>query len=114
MNIILMERKTLDGKPVEYGADENGEDYRDWWCVLETLEEEWIYKQFVHETASNTQSQRLINLWNSLVKHAGQKNGIEVTWGNDDIYGYIKPNETAPLITEPFIDGDGDEWIRIQ
>lgn len=33
--------------------------------------------------------------------------------GDDDMYGYIRPDEVAPLPTEPFIDGDGDEWVVI-
>ena len=113
MKIIEMQRKTIDGKSVEYDPIyECGNEYRDWWCVIETLEEEWIYKQFVHEIASNIQSQSLINLWNSLVKHAGQDMGL--AWGDDDVYGYISPRETVPEVGDIFVDGEGDKWVRTQ
>ena len=40
MRIIEMERRTLDEKPVEYNpVYENGEDFRDWWCVIQTEED---------------------------------------------------------------------------
>ena len=102
MKIIEMERRTMDGKPVEY---ENGEDFRDWWCVIETKEEE-----MVHDIAIEKEGDYLV-LWNNMVNHAGQ--GMGVSWGDDDMYGYIRPDEVEPLPTEPYIDGDGDEWVVI-
>lgn len=109
MKIIEMERRTLDGKPVEYGIDENGEDYRDWWCVIETAEEEMVYDYVVEQRENGW---AVPDLWNNMVKHAGERFGL--AWGDDDIYGYIRPDEVAPLPTEPYIDADGDEWVVIQ
>lgn len=106
MKIIEMERKTMDGKPVEYNpVYENGEDFRDWWCVIETKEEE-----MVHDIAIEKEGDYLV-LWNNMVNHAGQ--GMGVKWGDDDMYGYIRPDEVEPLPTEPYIDGDGDEWVVV-
>lgn len=103
MKIIEMERRTLDGKLVEYGIGENGDDYQDWWCVIETPEEELIYDEFLEHP------EKYEFLWNAMVKHAGLNEGVK--WGDDDIYGYIRPNEDCPDIDETFVDGDGDEWI---
>lgn len=108
MKIITMQRLTLDGKPVY--SDEPIE--KDWWCVIETDEEKIVYDMFVKNISSNIQSEALTNLWNTLVKHAGQDKGV--SWGDDDIYGYISPNEQAPEIKETFKDGEGDIWVRIQ
>lgn len=112
MKIIEMERRTMDGKPVEYGIDENGEDYRDWFCVIETKEEELVYDMFVKNISSNIQNEALTKLWNKLVIHAGQ--GMGVSWGDDDMYGYIRPDEVAPEIGEEYIDGDNDKWVRTE
>lgn len=108
MQIITMKRLTLDGKPLDadYDCDPN-----DWWCVIETKEEEMVYDDFEKHLGEYSGDCRDI-LWNRLVIHAGQ--GMGVKWGDDDIYGYIRPDETAPLPTEPFIDGDGDEWVRVE
>lgn len=111
MKIITLQRKTIDGKPVVYGADENGEDYRDWWCVIETKEEELIYEDFLKHLGEYGGDCRDI-LWNKLVIHAGQ--GMGVSWGDDDIYGYLRPDEDCPDIREEFVDGDGDIWVRVE
>ncbi len=112
MKIIEMERRTMDGKPVEYNpVYENGEDFRDWWCVIETKEEEMVYNFFLEQLCDQPEHTIIVKLWNDMVKHAGQ--GMGVCWGDDDMYGYIRPDEVAPLPTEPFIDGDGDEWVVI-
>ena len=47
-----------------------------------------------------------------MVKHAGQ--GMGLAWGDDDLYGYIRPSESVPEIKENFKDGEGDIWVRIQ
>lgn len=108
MKVITMQRLTLDGKPVAYNAtDENGEDCRDWWCVIETKEEELVYDKFISGREPCAE-----RLWNMMVKHAGQ--GMGVSWGDDDMYGYIRPDEVAPEIKENFKDGEGDIWVRIQ
>ena len=109
-----MERKTLDGKPIY----EEETPIRDWWCVIETQEEEMVYDKAFHKPfnpASATKSLvqgTYIDLWNEMVKHAGQ--GIGVSWGDDDIYGYIRPDEMPPEIGEEFIDGDNDKWVRVE
>lgn len=110
MIIIEMERLTLDGEPVVYDLEkENGEEYRDWWCVIETKEEEMVYDDFLKHLGEYSGDCRDI-LWNKLVIHAGQ--GMGVKWGDDDMYGYIRPDETCPEILEKYTDGDGDEWLR--
>lgn len=113
MRIVEMERKTMDGKPVEYDTlKENGEDYRDWWCVIETKEEELFYDKYVcgnKGLAGETNAERI---WNDMVKHAGQ--GMGVSWGDDDMYGYVRPDEVAPEVGEEYIDGDNDIWVRVE
>ena len=112
MRVVEMERKTLDGKPVEQDTlKENTEDYRDWWCVIETKEEEMIYDDFVEHLGEYSGDCRDI-LWNKLVVHAGQ--GMGVKWGDDDMYGYISPDEVAPEVGDDFIDGDGDTWVVVE
>lgn len=106
MKIIEMERRTLDGEPVEYGIGENGEDYRDWFCVIETKEEQLVYDEFIKHP------DQYEFLWNAMVKHAGQ--GMGVSWGDDDMYGYIRPDEMPPEIGDKYVDGDDDIWVRTQ
>lgn len=113
MKIITLERKTDNGKPVEYNpVYENGEDFRDWWCKIETKEEEIVYEAFLKEKNSNIQSEAILKLWNSMVIHAGQ--GMGLCWGDDDVYGYIRPDETEPEVGEEYTDGDGDKWLRVE
>lgn len=108
MKIITLERKTIDGKPVVYGVGENGDDYRDWWCVIETKAEEEIYdRAFGWDNSAS-----YIPVWNDLVKKAGEPFGL--AWGDDDIYGYLRPDEDCPDIKEEFIDGEGDTWVRVE
>lgn len=112
MLVIEMERKTLDGNPVEYNAEDNGEDYRDWWGVIETKEEELVYDKFVRGNKGLAGETEAEHIWNEMVKHAGQ--GMGVSWGDDDMYGYIRPDEGYPDIGEEFVDGDGDTWVRVE
>lgn len=114
-----MERRTMDGEPIEQDAlKNNAEDYRDWWCVIETKEEEMVYdkafnKPFIPASATKCLVQgTYIDLWNDMVKHAGQ--GMGVKWGDDDMYGYIRPDEGCPEVGETMTDGDGDEWVRTE
>lgn len=112
MRIIEMERRTMDGKPVEYNPMyENGEDFRDWWCVIETKEEEMVYDDFLEHLGQYNGNPRDL-LWNKMVIYAGQ--GMGVSWGDDDMYGYIRPDEVAPEIGEEYTDGDNDVWGRIE
>ena len=112
MKIITMQRLTLDGEPVVYNPkEENGEDYQDWWCVIETEEEEYVYDKFVETTSSNIQNGNTINLWNDMLKIAGRPQGL--AWGDDDVYGYIRPDEVEPEVKETYKDPDGDIWVRI-
>lgn len=108
MKVITMQRLTSDGEPV-YPEETP---IRDWWCVIETEEEKIVYDMFVKNISSNIQSGALTNLWNTLVKHAGKDMGL--AWGDDDVYGYINPNEKVPEVKENYKDGDGDIWVRIQ
>lgn len=110
MKIIEMERMTMDGEPVVYDTlNECAGEYRDWWCVIETKEEELFYDKYVANNKGLAGETNAEHIWNEMVKHAGQDMGL--AWGDDDVYGYIRPDEVAPLPTEPFIDGDGDEWV---
>lgn len=110
MKVILMQLLTLDGESVVYDdGDENGNDYEDYWCVIETPEEEMIYDDFVKHLGEYSGDCRDI-LWNKLVIHAGQ--GMGVSWGDDDMYGYILPAEDVPEILEKYVDSDGDTWLR--
>ena len=108
MKIITMERRTLDGEAVEYSADENGEDYRDWWCIIETKEEELVCDK------AHTEGEYAIyeKLWDSMINLAGEPFGL--TWGDDEVYGYIRPDEMPPEIGDEYIDGDNDKWIRVE
>lgn len=111
MKIITMEQIVQDGEPIEYDDfEEVGEDHRDWFCVIETLEEAWVYDKFVREVSSNIQDERLMRLWNDMVKHAGREEGLG--WGDDDIYAYIMPNETMPKVGDHY-KLDDDEWVRV-
>ena len=106
MKVIEMERLTLDGEPVVYDLEkENGDEYRDGWCVIETKEEELVYDLMVKNEDKEYQ-----RLWNYMVNHAGE--GMGVSWGDDDIYGYIRPDETEPEKLEKYTDADGDVWLR--
>lgn len=107
-----MERKTLDSQPVEYGVGENGNDYRDWWCVIETKEEEMVYDFFLEQLCDQPEHTIIVKLWNDMVKHAGL--GMGVKWGDDDMYGYIRPDEMPPEVGDEYTDGDNDKWVRVE
>lgn len=112
MKIIEMERRTMDGEPIIYDTlNECAGEYRDWWCVIETKEEEMVYDDFVEHLGQYGGDSRDL-LWNKMVIHAGQ--GMGVKWGDDDMYGYIIPDEGCPEVGETMTDGDGDEWLRIE
>ncbi len=51
-------------------------------------------------------------IWNAMVRHAGL--GVGVKWGDDDIYGYFRPDEDVPEVGETLIDSDGDEWLHVE
>lgn len=105
MKIITMQRLTMDGKSLVYDlCEENGEDYEDWWCVIETPEEEMVYDEYLEHP------DQYEFLWNAMVKHAGL--GVGLSWGDDDLYGYIRPDETIPELRETYKDSDGDIWVR--
>ena len=109
MRIIEMERRTINGEPVVYDElNECAGEYRDWWCVIETKEEEIVYDK------AHTEGENAFygTLWDAMVNYAGQ--GMGVKWGDDDMYGYIRPDEVAPAVSEDFIDGDGDTWVRVE
>ena len=111
MKIIEMQRLTLDGEPVVYDAgNENGEDYNDWWCVIETPEEELVYDKCIYGDNPSTYKNIIWGIWDAMVRHAGE--GMGVAWGDDDMYGYIRPAEDVPEVLEKFVDSDGDTWLR--
>ena len=112
MRIVEMERRTMNGEPVVYDElNECAGEYRDWWCVIETKEEELFYDKYVAGNKGLAGETNAEHIWNEMVKHAGQ--GMGVSWGDDDMYGYIRPDEVAPEVGEDFIDGDGDTWVVI-
>ena len=108
MRIITMQRLTLDGKPVYPDAPIE----KDWWCVIETEEEELFYDKYVANSKGVAEGTNAEHIWNEMIKHAGQDMGL--AWGDDDVYGYISPNEHVPDIKENFKDGEGDIWVRLQ
>ena len=103
MRIIEMERLTMDGQP--HYEDEGNT--RDWWCVIETKEEELVYEKMLAEESGGA----LEKLWDEMIIHAGQ--GMGLHWGEDDIYGYFRPDDTCPEVGEEYEDGDGDKWKRV-
>lgn len=105
MRIITMKRLTEGGEAL-LDDDFTQCDPNDWWGVIETKEEEIVYDLAHGEGSKDTQ-----RLWNYMVNHAGQ--GMGLAWGDDDIYGYFRPNETIPEVGEEYIDGDNDRWVRI-
>lgn len=105
MKIITLKRMTMDGEPLYVDAD-NECDPNDWWGVIETKEEELVYDEYLEHL------DQYEFLWNAMVKHAGLLEGL--AWGDDDIYGYIRPDETVPEIGEEFIDSDNDRWLRVE
>lgn len=101
MLIITLERLTMDGQPV-YEDEGNT---RDWWCVIETKEEELVYEDYLKHPFED-------HLWNKMINHAGL--GLGLHWGEDDIYGYFRPDEVYPEVGEEYEDGDGDKWGRVE
>lgn len=114
MNIITMERKTQDGQPV-YKEEIP---IRDWWCVIETKEEEALYdmamgnRKPLRMSEKNMPIDTLKIIWDDLICFAGEWAGV--SWGDDDIYGYIRPDEMPPEIGDEFVDGDNDKWVRVE
>jgi hypothetical protein len=107
MKIITMQRRTLDGKPVD-----STEDNRDWWCVIETEEEEMVYKLFLENISTTETETPFQKLWNSMIKNAGRYLGL--SWGDDDLYGYILAGEPEPEVGEIYTDSDNDIWERVK
>ena len=101
MKIITLQRLTDNGEPVY----EEECDTRDWFCVIETEEE-----QMVHDIAIDKEGDYLV-LWNNMVIHAGEDEGL--AWGDDDVWGYFRPGETVPEVGEEWTDDDGDRWGRV-
>lgn len=106
MKIITLKRKAMDGEPFE-STDRN--EGIDWWCVIETEEEDMVYEDFEKHLGEYTDPREA--LWNKMMIHAGQPQGL--CWGDDDVYGYLMPDEDVPEIGEEMVDSDGDTWERI-
>lgn len=102
MKIITMTKIKEDGEPLDKDTDI---DPRDWFCVIETKEEELVYDEYVEHP------DQYEFLWNAMVKHAGLVEGVK--WGDDDIYAYIRPDEVEPEVGEHY-ELDNDEWIRVE
>ena len=109
MIIMTFKRMTMDGEPLEpdYDVDPN-----DWWCKIETKEEELVYDKFVCGNKGLAGETTAEHIWNEMVKHAGEPFGL--AWGDDDVYGYIRPDEAEPEVGEEYKDSDGDVWIRME
>lgn len=105
MKIITMQRLTEGGEPIY----EDEGDIRDWFCVIETEEEEMVYDLFT--TGIGKRYNNIEKLWNNMVKHAGLGEGL--AWGDDDVWDYFRPDEAVPEVGEEWTDGDGDRWGRV-
>lgn len=105
MKIITLKRRTPDGEPVY----EEETPITDWWCVIETEEEKMVYEDFEEHLGEYTNPREV--LWNKMMIHAGQPQGL--CWGDDDVYGYLSPDEDVPEVGEEMVDSDGDTWERI-
>ena len=103
MKIITMAKVIEDGEPLP-DDDNTQPDPRDWFCAIETKEEELVYDEFVEHP------EQYEFLWNAMVKHAGLYEGVK--WGDDDIYAYIRPDEGLPMIGEEY-KIDNDTWQRV-
>lgn len=108
MKIITLQRLTDNGEPV---YEEEG-DTRDWFCVIETEEEELVYEKIFSGERGLGGQTYVEKLWDEMINHAGQ--GMGLHWGEDDIYGYFRPDETVPEVGEEWTDGDGDRWGRVE
>lgn len=105
MKIITMKRLTEGGEPLV--DDELTQcDPSDWFCVIETKEEEMVYDEFLEDIHTYSK------IWNAMVRHAGL--GVGLSWGDDDVWGYFMPDETVPEVGEEWTDGDGDKWVRVE
>ncbi len=113
MKIITMCKVIEDGEPLP-DDDYTQSGPRDWFCAIETKEEELVYDtflEFLHgDDAGDKYSKAYISLWNSMVNHAGLYEGVK--WGDDDIYAYIRPDEGLPMIGEEY-KIDNDTWQRV-
>ena len=105
MKIITMKRLTEGGKPLV--DDELTQcDPNDWFCVIETQEEEMVYDEYLEHP------DQYEFLWNAMVKHAGL--GVGLSWGDDDVWGYFRPDELEPEVGDEWADGDNDKWVRVE
>lgn len=110
MKIITAERRTLNGEPVDTDAlKRNTEDYRDYWCKIETDEEYLVYNKCLQ--SDGREAIKLWSIWNDMVINAGRPEGL--AWGEDDVYGYIEPYKELPEVGGEFTEIDGDRWVRI-
>ena len=100
MIVFEMKAITRDGQPV---YEEEG-NTTDWWCKIETEEELIVYDDFLKHPFQD-------HLWNKMVKHAGIPFGV--SWGDDDMYGYMLPDSDMPEYGEEYKDGENDIWKRI-
>ena len=111
MKIITLKRLTENKEPL-VDEDYTQCDPDDWFCVIETKEEELFYDKYVCGNKGLAGETNAEHIWNEMVKHAGQ--GMGVSWGDDDMYGYFRPNEAVPEVGGEWVDLDGDKWIRME
>ena len=109
MKIITMKRLTENGEPLA-DDDYTACDPNDWFCVIETPEEELVYDLMYKESKGLAGETTIEHIWNEMVKHAGLDEGL--AWGDDDVYYYFRPDETVPEIGGTF-KLDGDTWYRV-
>ncbi len=109
MKIITMKKIIENGEPLA-DDDYTACDPNDWFCVIETAEEELVYDKFVCGDRSAGVNKVIHSLWNAMVKHAGIVEGV--SWGDDDIYYYFGHDEKIPELGETF-ELDGDTWYRV-
>lgn len=111
MKIITLKRLTENKEPL-VDEDYTQCDPNDWFCVIETKEEELFYDKYVCGNKGLAGETNAEHIWNDMVKHAGQ--GMGVSWGDDDMYGYFRPDEAEPEVGEEWVDWDGDKWRRME
>ena len=107
MKIIELCRLTEGGESL-VDDDFSQCDPRDWWCVIETEEERKQYDNFVEHLGEYGDCREVE--WNKQLIKAGEDMGL--CWGDDDVYGYLMPDEDHPAVGEEMIDSDGDKWVR--
>lgn len=115
MKIIEMKKIIDNGEPLA-DDDYTACDPNDWFCVIETAEEEALYEMAMGDRKPLRMAEEdmpidvLKTVWDDLVCFAGAYEGV--SWGDDDIYYYFRHDEKIPELGETF-ELDGDTWYRV-